>query len=78
MRRYLKAYFEMIVKFYDQPFIELLFQPRNTKMHLPDAIVAILAGQLEGGWAVTWRLRFFFLLVKIQRRFPLVDRLSLE
>jgi flavin-dependent dehydrogenase len=74
---YLKAYFEMIEQFYTQPFIDLLMQPK-AKWHLPDAVVAILAGQMDGGWAVRWRLRVFFWLVKLQARFPVVKRLAIE
>jgi len=33
--------------FYTTPFMELFMQPRP-KFHLPDAMVAILAGELEG------------------------------
>jgi hypothetical protein len=29
---------------------------------------------LEGGWKLRWRLRLFFLLVKFQKRWPLVPR----
>lgn len=76
-RAYLASYFEMIEQFYTQPFIELLMQPKP-KWHLPDAVVAILAGQMDGGFAVRWRLRVFFWLVKLQRFFPVVDRLRFE
>jgi hypothetical protein len=45
---------------------------------LPDAIVAILAGELEGGWAMDWRRRLFFLLIKLQARWRLVPRISFD
>lgn len=76
-RSHLGAYFEMIRHFYTQPFIELLMQPQ-AKWNLPDAVVAILAGQMEGGWAVRWRLRVFFWLVRLQACFPVVKRLRIE
>jgi hypothetical protein len=37
---------------------------------------AVLAGELEGGWNLRWRLRYFFFLVKRHARRPLVPRLS--
>ncbi|MCB1077117.1 MAG: tryptophan 7-halogenase [Verrucomicrobiae bacterium] len=74
---YLRSYFEMIENFYTQPFIDLLMQP-HSRFHLPDAVVAILAGQMNGGWAVRWRLRVFFWLVRLQARFPVVKRLAIE
>ncbi len=75
--RYMKSYFEMIENFYRQPFFELLVQPDH-RLRLADAVVALLAGQMEGGWAVRWRLRLFFLLVKLQARFPVVERFKIE
>ncbi|MCB1229031.1 MAG: tryptophan 7-halogenase [Verrucomicrobiae bacterium] len=75
--RYMRSYFEMIENFYRQPFFELLVQP-DTRLKLADAVVALLAGQLEGGWSVWWRLKFFFFLVKVQARFPVVDRFKIE
>ena len=43
--------------------MELLMEPRR-RFQLPDAIVAILAGELEGGWKVDWRRRVFFWLCR--------------
>jgi FADH2-dependent halogenase len=75
--RAMKCYWEMVESFYTTPFMELFLEPRR-KFNLPDAIVAILAGELEGGWAMEWRRRFFFLLIRIQSRWPLVPRISFE
>jgi len=73
--RALKYYWKMVEVFYTAPFMELFLQPRP-KFRLPDAIVAILAGELEGGWKMEWRRQLFFALIKIQGRWPLVPRLS--
>lgn len=67
-------YWEMVEAFYTQPFMDIFMQPRP-KFKVPDAIVALLAGELEGGWKLTWRRRLFFLFVKAQSRWPLVPRL---
>jgi flavin-dependent dehydrogenase len=64
-------YMEMIEGYYTQPFMELFMEPRE-KFRLPDAMVAILAGELEGGWKLDWRRRLFFWLVKIHSKRPLV------
>lgn len=66
---------EMVEAFYTPPFIDLFMEPRP-KFHLPDALVAILAGDLEGGWQLAWRRRLFFLLLKAQSRWALVPRSS--
>jgi len=73
--RAMQLYWEMVEGFYTTPFIELFIEPRP-KFNLPDAIVAILAGELDGGWAMDWRRQLFFLLVKFQASWPLVPRIS--
>jgi hypothetical protein len=54
--------------------MEIFMNPRP-KFNLPSAITAILAGELEGGWRMYWRTRLFFLLVKLQARWPIVPKL---
>jgi FADH2-dependent halogenase len=73
--RAMRFYWEMVEAFYTKPFIELFMEPRP-KFNLPDAITAILAGELEGGWPMSWRRWLFFQLIKIQARWPLVPRIS--
>ncbi|HEX5397946.1 MAG TPA: NAD(P)/FAD-dependent oxidoreductase [Verrucomicrobiae bacterium] len=68
-------YWQMVEHYYTKPFMELFLQPRN-HASLPDAVNAVLAGELEGGWRLRWRLRYFFLLVKWHARRPLVPRLT--
>ena len=52
----------------------IIFAPANHH-DLPSAVNAVLAGELEGGWTLRWRLKYFFLLVKLQKRWPLVPHL---
>jgi flavin-dependent dehydrogenase len=68
-------YQEMVDGFYTTPFMELFLEPR-TKWNLAAAVNAVLAGELEGGWKLRWRMKLFFLLVRLQARFPLVPRVS--
>jgi FADH2-dependent halogenase len=73
--RAMHYYWELVEAFYTKPFMELFLEPRP-RFHLPDAIVAILAGELEGGWKMGWRRRMFFLLIKLHARRPLVPGIS--
>jgi flavin-dependent dehydrogenase len=73
--RAMRYYWEMVEGFYTRPFLELFMEPRP-KFNLPDAITAVLAGELNGGWPMEWRRQFFFLLTKIQKRWPLVPRIN--
>jgi FADH2-dependent halogenase len=73
--RGLRFYWRMAGNYYTTPFMELFLRPNN-HCDLPSAVIAVLAGELEGGWSLRWRLKYFFLLVWIQRFFPLVPRIS--
>src|SRR5205814_5390262 len=75
--RAMQLYWEMVEGFYTQPFIEVFFEPRN-KYNLPSAVTALLAGELEGGWKIKWRMKIFFWLVKIQAKYPLVPRITFD
>jgi len=71
----MKYYWQMVEGYYTTPFMELFMEPRD-KFNMPAAITALLAGEVEGGWRIRWRLWVFFLLVKIQSKWPLVPRLN--
>jgi FADH2-dependent halogenase len=75
VRRAIEFYWLMVENYYTQPFMELFLQPRN-HFDLPAAVNAVLAGELDAGWSVRWRLQYFYLLVKLQARWPLVPRIS--
>lgn len=75
VRRPLDFYRWMVEGFYQNSFMELLLQPRPG-LGLPDAVNAALAGRVEIGWALAWRLWVFRCLAALQARRPLVPRLS--
>lgn len=73
--RAMRTYWNMVEGFYTTPFMEVFMNPRN-RFHLPSAVTAVLAGELEGGWTIRWRMKVFFWIVKLQARWALVPRLS--
>jgi FADH2-dependent halogenase len=73
--RAMRYYFDLVESFYTKPFMELFMSPRP-KFNLADAITAILAGELEGGWKLAWRRRVFFWFVRCQKYWPLVPRIT--
>ena len=75
VRRGLAFYWRAVENYYTTPFMELFLQPRD-HYDLPSAVIAMLAGEIEGSWALRWRVAYFFLLVKLQSRWPLVPRIS--
>jgi flavin-dependent dehydrogenase len=76
VRSSMQFYWNMVESFYTSAFMEIFLEPRE-KWNLASAVNAVLAGELEGGWAMRWRMRLFFWIVKIQGRFPLVPRISM-
>jgi FADH2-dependent halogenase len=77
VHRAMQLYWEMVEGFYTRPFIEVFFEPRN-KYNLPSAVTALLAGELEGGWKIHWRMRLFFWVVKIHSRWPILPRIAFD
>src|SRR2546425_4453252 len=75
--RAMQLYWEMVEGFYTRSFIEVFFEPRN-KFNLPSAVTALLAGELEGGWRIYWRMRLFFWIVKIHSRWPILPRICFD
>jgi FADH2-dependent halogenase len=73
----LRAYWEMVEGFYTIPFVEVFFEPRH-RLSLPSAVVALLAGELEGGWKIRWRMRLFFWLIWLQSKRAILPRISFE
>jgi flavin-dependent dehydrogenase len=77
IQRDMRTYWRMVEHFYTTPFMELFFSPQE-HLHLASAVNAILAGELHGGWSLRWRMRLFFLLIRLQRRFPIVPRATFD
>jgi FADH2-dependent halogenase len=70
-------YMEMVDNFYTTPFMEVFLEPR-AKWNLDAAVNAVLAGELEGGWKLRWRMRVFFWLVRLQAKRPFMPRINFD
>src|SRR5262249_32781978 len=75
--RAMRFYWRMVELFYTTAFMEIFLEPRE-KFQLASAVNAVLAGELEGGWALRWRMRLFFWIIKRKSRWPVVTRISSE
>ncbi len=75
VRRGMEFYWRMVENYYTTPFMDLFMQPR-AHFDLPSAVIAVLAGELEGSWALRWRIGYFFWLVKIHSHWPIVPRVA--
>jgi len=75
VRKGMTYYWRMVENFYTTPFMELFLRPTE-RFNLFSAVIGVLAGEVEGSWALRWRMQLFFLLVKIQGRKALCPRVS--
>lgn len=75
IRHSMNAYWRLVEGFYTQPFVELLMEPSH-RLSIPAAVTALLAGELNGGWKLRWRMEVFYLLVRLQSFWPLAPRIS--
>ena len=75
VRKGLMFYWRMVENYYTTPFMELFLRPTE-RYNLFSAVVGVLAGEVEGSWSLRWRMELFFLLVKIQARWPFSPRIN--
>lgn len=75
IRHSMNAYWRLVEGFYTQPFMELLMEPSH-RLSIPAAVTALLAGELNGGWKLRWRMEIFYLLVRLQALWPVAPRFS--
>lgn len=75
-RRHVGRFWQFIEKFYTKHFAQLFFQPSN-RFRVVCAINCVLAGRPEMTFATWWRLKFFFGLVWIQKRFALAKPIEI-
>ena len=76
LRKSMQFYWEMVHNFYTTPFLEVFFEPREGRYRLASAVNAALAGEIEGGWQLRWRMRLFFWVVRAQKRFRFMPRIN--
>jgi FADH2-dependent halogenase len=77
IRSAMQLYWSMVEHFYTTPFMELFFAPQE-HFRLASAVNAVLAGELDGGFRLRWRIRLFLALVKLQGRWPIVPRATFD
>jgi flavin-dependent dehydrogenase len=73
----MKYYWRIVEGYYTTPFMELFMEPRDN-FSMPAAVTALLAGEIEGGWKIRWRLWLFFQCVRLQKLVGLVERVTFK
>lgn len=84
MKRYEKdnrlrisQFWQFIENFYRLHFAQLFFQPHN-RFRMVCAINAVLAGCTKLPFGIRWRLRVFFFLGWLNKRFPITERIPVN
>ena len=76
MNRVMDLYLRFVSSWYRNEFVEVITQP-TSKFELAGAINSVLAGNIEGGFGIWWRMQLFYLVVYLQKFMTLCPRLTL-
>jgi len=76
LNRVMDLYLRFVNSWYQHEFIEVISQPTG-RFELAAAVNAVLAGNLDGGFSIWWRMQIFYLVVFLQKFAALCPRLSL-
>ena len=77
IQRVMNMYLRFVTNWYRPQFIEVITNPVE-RFQLAPAVNAVLAGNLDGGFGVWWRMQLFYLVVFLQHYLPLCPRLTLD
>ncbi len=74
---HVQGYWRMVETFYSSAFPRLCFFPA-TRLAIPPAVLTLLAGNMEPAWRVRWRLKLFYHIAALYRRFELGPQVRLH
>jgi flavin-dependent dehydrogenase len=75
--KHIRSYRRMVDTFYGPAFPRLCFFP-ETRIGVPEAVLNLLAGDLDPSWRVRWRLELFYRIAALYGRFGLGRRVPLH
>jgi flavin-dependent dehydrogenase len=76
INRAMDVYLRFVDAWYTKEFIEVFLSPGDF-LQIPPAVNAVLGGNIGNSFAIRWRMSIFYLLVWLQRFFPLCPRRTL-
>ncbi|MDB6154356.1 MAG: monooxygenase FAD-binding protein [Chthoniobacteraceae bacterium] len=77
VNRVMDLYLRFISNWYKPQFAEVITNPTH-RLKLAATVNAVLAGNLSNSFSLWWRMEVFYLVVFLQRFFPLCPRVSLD
>jgi 2-polyprenyl-6-methoxyphenol hydroxylase-like FAD-dependent oxidoreductase len=75
LHRVMDKYLKFVTAWYRPEFIEVFTSPTQ-RFQLAAAVNAVLAGNLGSDFAIWWRMQIFYLVLFVQRHYPLCPRLD--
>ncbi|CAN5225177.1 NAD(P)/FAD-dependent oxidoreductase [soil metagenome] len=76
MHKAMDVYLRFVDAWYSKEFIEVFLDPHDI-MQIPQAVNAVLGGNVGTSFGIRWRMAFFYLLVRVQKYFALSPRRTL-
>jgi len=76
LHRAMDGYLRFVESWYSKEFIEVFLYPQDV-LQIPPAVNAVLGGNINGGFAIRWRMALFYFIVRLQRYLPLCPRRTL-
>jgi flavin-dependent dehydrogenase len=77
VNRVMDLYLRFVNHWYEPQFAEVITKPTD-HLQLAATVTAVLAGNLSNTFPIWWRMQVFYLVVFLQRYFPLCPRVSLD
>lgn len=75
LHRLMNMYLRFVTAWYRPEFIDVFTNP-NQRFQLASAVNSVLAGNVDGGFAIWWRMQIFYLVLFLQRFAALCPRLA--
>ncbi len=76
IHRAMDVYLRFVESWYTKEFTEVFLSPRDM-LRIPQAVNAVLGGNIGTRFAIKWRMEIFYLFVRLQKHFALCPRLTL-
>ncbi len=75
--RLMNRYLRFVSAWYTEEFVDVFTTPKPP-CRIPQAVNSVLGGNIHPNFSVWWRLQLFYLVLWIQKRHPIVDKLEPE
>ena len=75
MNGIMDKYLRFVTAWYQPEFIEVFITPAK-RLQLAAAVNAVLAGHVGFSWGIWWRMELFYLICRLQKKWPLCPRIT--